>query len=102
MHATTSAPFLLAPAHRPDLSDGAQAWRVTFARVSSGVVAGRMQRHGRNGHTDRWALFQTREQFAACAARDPLRFSEPLMFVRMKKEFDHAYDQQPGPDPSAR
>lgn len=102
MQPTSPAPFLLAPPQRPGLCDGAQTWRVTFSRVPCGVVAGRMQRFGATGHTDRWALFHSREQFATCATHDPLRFAEPLLFVQMTKEFDHAYDQQPGLDPECR
>lgn len=101
MHPNTPAPFLLAPPHRTGLCDSGQSWRVTFSRVRNGVVEGRMVRFGTAGHADRWALFQTSEQFAACAAHDPLRFADPLMFVRVKKEFDHVYSQQADPDPDA-
>lgn len=99
MRLNTPASPLLAPAQRATLCDGSHAWSLTFTRVPRGVVTGRRHRHGATAHTDRWALFQTRDQFAQCAARDPLRFADPLMFVRMKTEFDHAYEQAPSTQP---
>lgn len=69
-------------------------WRLCVASVGGGVVTGRRRRGNGNAHSDAWSLFQTREQYDACAASDPLRFEDPLMFARMNQEIHHAFDQQ--------
>ena len=88
------APILLTPAPPTEIRSRDHRWRVCIAAVSSGVVAGRMWRGDCNAHTDAWSLFQTREQFEACMAHDPLRFADPLMYLQANKEFEHAFDQR--------
>ncbi|MDP1533370.1 MAG: hypothetical protein Q8N44_04035 [Rubrivivax sp.] len=87
------APFLLTPHTRTEIRARDDHWRVCIASVGTGLVTGRMRSGSGNAHTDGWSLFRTREQFDACAARDPLRFSDPLMFLQVTKEFDHAFDR---------
>jgi hypothetical protein len=88
------APFLLTPAATTEIRSHEDRWRVCIAAVSSGVVAGRMRRGDCNAHTDAWSLFQTAEQFDTCMAHDPLRFADPLMYLQVNKEFQHAFDQR--------
>lgn len=90
----TLVPFLLTPATRKEIRAHDGRWHLCVARVDSGVVTGRMRLGDGNAHTDVWTLFQTREQYDACAASDPLRFADPLMLVQEKQEFQHAFDQR--------
>lgn len=95
-------PFLLTPQTRTEIRAHDDRWRVCIARVGAGLVTGRMRRGSGNVHTDGWSLFRTREQFDACAARDPLRFADPLMFLQVTKEFGHAFDRHQNADAPTR
>lgn len=72
---------------------GSACWRIRLVRVPSGVAAGRNQRVKGNAHDECWTLYSTREQFDACAMVDPLRFTDPLLFAQIKREFDDAIDR---------
>lgn len=75
-------------AHPRDRRDGCQ---VRLIKVRSGVVAGRTTRQPT--HTEWWTLFRSREQFDACAADDPLRFRDPLLFKQIKAQLDDVFDR---------
>jgi hypothetical protein len=81
---------------RPDGTNRRTAWRIELVRVPSGVAAGSSLRLRGNARTESWTLFSTREEFHACSTSDPLRFSDPLLFAQLTREFDHVFDR---PDP---
>jgi hypothetical protein len=93
MPTRSSPPWLLVPLTQTEIRARDDRWRVSVARIRTGVVAGRMRRGSGNAHTCAWSLFRTREQYDACAARDSLRFVDPLMFVQVRKEFHDAFDR---------
>lgn len=66
--------------------------RISLSRLGSGVAAGRTLGGRGNARIQWWALFPTREAFDACAAHDPLRFSNPIAFMHLKTEFSHVAD----------
>ena len=86
-------PMSTSPAKPADARDSNDHWQVSLVTVPSGVAAGRTRRVHGNAHTESWALFATREQFDACAETDPLRFADPGLFAKIKREFDHVFDQ---------
>ena len=75
----------------PDRPDGCQ---IILVKVRSGVAAGSTRRGGGIVLAEWWTLFETREQFDACAADDPLRFTDPLLYGQIKAEFDHVFNEQ--------
>ena len=81
------------PRKRFDIEDGSDICRVRLVNVSSGVAAGRTRRMQGNAYLEYWALFMSREQFNDCATADPLRFSDPLLFAQIKREFNDVFDQ---------
>jgi hypothetical protein len=87
------SPFAILRQTRPtaparDLSHRCQ---VRLVKVRSGVAAGRTTRHPT--HTEWWTLFRTRDQFDACAADDPTRFRDPLLFTQIKAQLDDLFDR---------
>jgi hypothetical protein len=68
-----------------------ECWTLTLTKVPSGVAAGKAVRSRGNIFIEWWALFPSQEQFHACSAGDPLRFTDPLLFARITKEFDHVF-----------
>lgn len=76
-----------------DDSAGGEGWQVSLTSVPSGVAAGRTRRVDGQVHSEWWALFGTREAFDACLATEPLRFTDPLRFAQIKREFDHVFDR---------
>jgi predicted transcriptional regulator len=66
---------------------------VKLVRVRSGVVAASSKCGDGNVRTQWWAYFESREQFLACCADDPLRFTDPVNFRQLQTEFDHVFDR---------
>jgi hypothetical protein len=65
--------------------------RVLLVTVRSGVAECRARARGKTQHTERWAVFETHEQFGSCAEDDPLRFADPLQFRRIKGDAESAF-----------
>jgi hypothetical protein len=76
-----------------DLDD---PWRTSLVRVGAGVAAGSAKRGNGNARSESWTMFMTREQFDACCAEDPLRFTDPLLFAQFKTEFEHVFNEPSG------
>ena len=89
-------PFAATHGATTDTQPGAP-WQVSLVRVSRGIAARRLFVAG-NATCEHWYLFASREQFDVCTAADPMRFTDPLHFAKLKREFDHAFDR---PDRSA-
>jgi hypothetical protein len=66
--------------------------RISLTRLGSGVAEGRTLAGRGSARSQWWALFNTGVMFDACAAHDPLRFSDPLAFVNLRTEFSHVVD----------
>jgi hypothetical protein len=81
------------PAHARERPERCQ---VRLVKVRSGVAAGRTRRSGQTVRSEWWTVFQTREQFAACAADDPLRFADPLLFGQFKSEAEDVFQRHGG------
>lgn len=93
MQHRTTDPANGGPRETTDSRSRGNPWRVNLVKVRSGVAAGNTKRGLGNVRTEWWALFMTREQFHACCADDPLRFTDPLLFAQMTTEFDHVFDR---------
>jgi hypothetical protein len=66
--------------------------RIGLVRLGSGVAEGRTLAGRGNARTQWWTVFPTRQTFEACAAHDPLRFSNPIAFLQLQTEFSHVVD----------
>jgi hypothetical protein len=75
-------------AHPRDRPDRCQ---VRLVKVRTGVATGRTTRHPT--HSEWWTLFRSRDQFDACAADDPMRFRDPLLFTQIKAQLDDVFDR---------
>lgn len=64
---------------------------VRLIQVRSGVAEVRTRQRGPSIRSECWTLFHSREQFDECAADDPLRFADPLLFGQLKAEADHVF-----------
>lgn len=71
-----------------------QQCRIRLINARSGVAECRMRTRGKSSRTERWTVFETHEQFDACAADDPLRFADPLMFGRLNAEAEAAFQHR--------
>ena len=85
----------IVPGARPcaTVEPSAESWNISLVQVPSGVAEGRRQSLKGNAYTESWTLFLSRERFEACAVSDPIRFSDPLRFAQLRREFDHVFNQ---------
>lgn len=71
----------------------AESWKISVVQVPSGVAEGRSRSLTGNATMELWTLFVSRERFEACALSDPMRFSDPLRFAQLRREFEHVFSQ---------
>lgn len=71
-----------------------EQYKVRLINARAGVAECRTRTRGKTARTEQWTVFETPEQFDGCAADDPLRFADPLMFGRINAEAEAAFQHR--------
>lgn len=82
------------------VSHALDARQVQLVRVTSGVAAGRVLVAKGNERVECWTLLTTLDQFDACLGSGPLRFCDPILLEKFRREFEHVFNRSSLP-PSA-
>ena len=98
LNESAGSPAAVVPGTGQDLD----ARQVQLVRVAGGVAAGRVLAAKGNARVECWTLLTSLDQFDACLGNGPLRFCDPLLLQKLRREFEHVLNRSSLHEPAIR